>query len=233
MSSEASGVHRRAFEHGLVLVNPTGSTHTVTFGGTYSGSGLTDATGASMPAHSALVLTGTSEPVSASSEPETPPVSSPAPPVQPIPVVVTIGQNEASLKWKQPKRTKVRTYAVIRNSSTARTKRLRRVERGVASGRLYRLRVVGTDRRGHVVAKSKVLWVRGQRAASTSSLRARAGARRGRDTRRPSARSRTSRRGCVALRRRARPGARGWPGTHRSPQPAPRPRAGRRCRRRR
>jgi Hypothetical glycosyl hydrolase family 15 len=169
MSSEASGVHRRVFEHGLVLVNPTGSTRTVTFGGTYSGSGLTDATAASMPAHSALVLIGTSEPVSAPSEPETPPVGTPAPPVEPtpavepIPVIITVGENEASLKWKRPKHSRVRTYTVTRNSSTARTKRLRRIERGVASGRLYRLRVVGSDRRGHVVARSRVIWVRGSK----------------------------------------------------------------------
>ena len=53
---EANGVHRRAFANGLVLVNPTAAGQAVTFGGTYSGSGLTHATGATMPPHTGLVL---------------------------------------------------------------------------------------------------------------------------------------------------------------------------------
>jgi hypothetical protein len=59
---DPNGVHRRPFEGGLVLVNPTESAQSVNFGGTYSGSGLAGATGATMPAHSALVLTGTAAP---------------------------------------------------------------------------------------------------------------------------------------------------------------------------
>src|SRR6185312_9288536 len=51
-SADADGVHRRRFANGLVLVNPTGSAQSVSFGGTYSGSGLEGATGATMPAHS-------------------------------------------------------------------------------------------------------------------------------------------------------------------------------------
>jgi Hypothetical glycosyl hydrolase family 15 len=81
-SEDASGVHRRGFEHGLVLVNPTGSSHSVSFGGAYSGSGLSDATGATMPAHSALVLTG---PPPAGNGPEVA-EAIPAPPASPAPV---------------------------------------------------------------------------------------------------------------------------------------------------
>jgi hypothetical protein len=59
-SSEAAvvgGVHRRPFEHGLVLVNPTGYDRTLDLGGAYSGSGLTDATSVTMGPHTGLVLT--------------------------------------------------------------------------------------------------------------------------------------------------------------------------------
>jgi hypothetical protein len=54
---EASGVHRRVFQRGLVLVNPTTVPVTVSFGGRYSGSGLTNASGATMAPHTGLVLT--------------------------------------------------------------------------------------------------------------------------------------------------------------------------------
>jgi hypothetical protein len=53
---EASGVHRRKFTNGLVLVNPTAASVSVQFGGAYTGSGLTNATAATLPAHSALIL---------------------------------------------------------------------------------------------------------------------------------------------------------------------------------
>lgn len=53
---EASGVYRRAFTKGLVLVNPTKSSVTVDFGGAYSGSGLTNAAGAVMAPHTGLIL---------------------------------------------------------------------------------------------------------------------------------------------------------------------------------
>jgi hypothetical protein len=53
---EASGVHRRAFTTGLVYVDPTTASARVEFGGTYSGSGLSGATRATLPARSALVL---------------------------------------------------------------------------------------------------------------------------------------------------------------------------------
>jgi len=53
---DADGVHRRAFVNGLVLANPTANTRAVTFGGTYSGSGLEHATGTTMSPHTGLVL---------------------------------------------------------------------------------------------------------------------------------------------------------------------------------
>jgi hypothetical protein len=53
----ASGAWERAFADGLVVVNPTSSALAVNFDGSYSGSGLTNATGATLGAHSAVVLT--------------------------------------------------------------------------------------------------------------------------------------------------------------------------------
>jgi hypothetical protein len=53
---DGSGVHRRRFENGLVLVNPTDAAVKVEFGGRYSGSGLSRATRATMGPHTGLVL---------------------------------------------------------------------------------------------------------------------------------------------------------------------------------
>jgi hypothetical protein len=54
---EAYGIHRRKFTNGLVLVNPTGYPVRVAFGGTYSGSGLSNASETTMAPRTALVLT--------------------------------------------------------------------------------------------------------------------------------------------------------------------------------
>jgi hypothetical protein len=56
-AKEASGVHRRKFTNGLVLVNPTAGAVKVDFGGRYTGSGLTNASGTTLQARSGLVLT--------------------------------------------------------------------------------------------------------------------------------------------------------------------------------
>jgi hypothetical protein len=53
---DASGVHRRKFTNGLVLVNPTASSVRVQFGGAYTGSGLSGARAATMRPHTALIL---------------------------------------------------------------------------------------------------------------------------------------------------------------------------------
>jgi len=54
----AGGVWERNFTGGLVLVNPTTTTVEVNLGGSYSGSGLTDASSATMPPNTALILSG-------------------------------------------------------------------------------------------------------------------------------------------------------------------------------
>ena len=53
---DSSGVHHRAFSNGLVYVNPTASAVRVDFGGAYTGSGLTNATSATLQPRSGLVL---------------------------------------------------------------------------------------------------------------------------------------------------------------------------------
>ena len=56
----AGGAWERTFTGGLVVVNPTSSTVEVSLGGTYTGSGLTNATSAVMAPNTGLVLQGSS-----------------------------------------------------------------------------------------------------------------------------------------------------------------------------
>ena len=55
-SEDADGVHRRVFQRGLVLVNPTLESKTVRFGGRYRGSGLGIAGSTVMRPHTGLIL---------------------------------------------------------------------------------------------------------------------------------------------------------------------------------
>ncbi|HEX4188343.1 MAG TPA: putative glycoside hydrolase [Solirubrobacteraceae bacterium] len=57
-----NGAWQRRFSNGLVLVNPTGSSVSASFGGAYSGDGLANATGATLAPHGALVLARTGGP---------------------------------------------------------------------------------------------------------------------------------------------------------------------------
>jgi Hypothetical glycosyl hydrolase family 15 len=63
-SVAANGVYRRTFTHGLVLVNPTTVQRTADLGGTYSGSGLTNAGTVTMSPQSGLVLVPSKAPPS-------------------------------------------------------------------------------------------------------------------------------------------------------------------------
>lgn len=155
---ETSGVHRRGFENGLVLVNPTSSSKSVSFGGTYSGSGLSGATSATMEAHSALILTGTpaaSAPAKKKRKQE--PVS--------IKIRGTVTASKVALTWTPVGATQsnvdVRVYKVVRDRRPlARTSRRHRVDHRVAKGRAYCYRIVGFDREGKVVARSRSIKVR-------------------------------------------------------------------------
>jgi hypothetical protein len=85
-SVDSNGVHRRVFTRGLVLVNPSGSSQSVSFGGSFSGSGLTSAQSATMGPHSGLVLygqqTGDTTPTP---DPTPTPTPTPAPTPTPTP----------------------------------------------------------------------------------------------------------------------------------------------------
>lgn len=73
MTSLGNGAYARTFTNGLVVVNPGTASASVRFGGTYSGSGLTNATSATLAPDTALVLTKGDRPVDA-------PVSTPSAP---------------------------------------------------------------------------------------------------------------------------------------------------------
>jgi hypothetical protein len=168
-TADANGVHRRVFEDGLVLVNPTGSAQSVNFGGTYSGSGLEGATGATMPAHSALVLTGTAA-ARAVEGPSAPPAPT-TPPHAPLPlgVTVAIGQTSVELSWAPPQSSGAVSYKVVKNKkNVASTKKRRSRVTGIARKRASALQVVGYDSRGKIVAESRTFKVRAAAQATNS-----------------------------------------------------------------
>jgi hypothetical protein len=158
-TEDSTGVHRRLFEHGLVLVNPSGSSKTVSFGGTYSGSGLSGATGATMEAHSALILTGgqSPAPLPKSKTKKRGTVS--------IKVRAVVTSEKVALTWTpvgaKQSDVQVRVYKVVRDARPlARTSRRHRVDRRVAKGKAYRYRIVGFDRGGKIVARSRAIRIR-------------------------------------------------------------------------
>jgi hypothetical protein len=158
---DGNGVHRRTFEKGLVLVNPTSSTQTVSFGGTYSGSGLTGATGATMAPKTALILTGSQE--AAAPLPSKP--SKPKKRTVAIDVRGVVTAKKVALKWTpvgaKESGVDVRVYKVVRDRKPlARTARKHRVDRRVNKGRAYRYRIIGLDAKGKVVARSRAVKVR-------------------------------------------------------------------------
>jgi hypothetical protein len=148
---ESSGVHRRAFERGLVLVNPTDRAETVDFGGTYAGSGLDRAKGATMPPTTGLVLRGEG--------PEKAPPATTAPP--PITVLATApGPHQVDLRWTGPVRKGVR-YRVKRNNRAIRVVRGRHLrDRRLRPGRRYRYRVVAIGRGGRKLRRSRLVRMR-------------------------------------------------------------------------
>jgi hypothetical protein len=157
---DSNGVHRRSFEKGLVLVNPTSSNQTVSFGGTYSGSGLTNATSATMPPKTALILTGSQEKAPAPEKPGKPKKRTVA-----IDVRGIVTAQKVALKWTpvgaKESGVDVRVYKVVRDHRPlARTARKHRVDHRVAKGKAYRYRIIGLDRGGEVVARSRAIKVR-------------------------------------------------------------------------
>jgi hypothetical protein len=175
-TEDANGVHRRAFTNGLVLVNPTESAQTVSFGGTYSGSGLENATGATIPANSSLVLTGTASAApEAPTTPEVPtPPTKPTPPTHPtlplpIEVVVTVGSHSVELAWTPTQGSGAVSYKVVKDKKKVTTTKKRRSRvSGIAKRKASALEVVGYDSRGKIVAESKTFKVRAAAQADSS-----------------------------------------------------------------
>jgi hypothetical protein len=158
----ASGVHRRTFATGQVLVNPTGSTQTVSLGGTYSGSGLTSVTSASIAPHTGLVLT-----LDTATTPAPAPSPSPAPrPKKPKPprtlLIASHGARPSgtvSLTWTRSRG--ARRYVVLRGGRRVGvTKRRLFVDRRVRLGRGYRYRVVAVGRKGRRSLPSRAVRIR-------------------------------------------------------------------------
>jgi hypothetical protein len=160
-----SGVHRRMFTTGQVLVNPTGSTQTVSLGGSYSGSGLTGATSASMGPHTGLILHLDS---AGSPAPAPAPAPSPSPrggkkPKPPRTLLVASHgarpRGTVSLTWTRARG--ARRYVVLRGGRRVGTTRRRLfVDRRVHLGRAYRYRVIAVSRKGRRSLPSRVVRIR-------------------------------------------------------------------------
>jgi hypothetical protein len=167
-TEEAGGVHRRAFERGLALVNPTTQPRRVEFGGTYSGSGLEGATGATMPPTSGLVLRR--EGPAATSGPDTG--------AGRIPVLaVARGPHQIQLSWTG-RGPGVKRFRVLRNGRRVRSvRRGRLIDRRLRAGRRYRYRVVAMGRGGTKLGRSRELRIRTPRKrgvrAGAAAVRAR------------------------------------------------------------
>jgi hypothetical protein len=174
---DTSGLYMREFTNGLVVVNPSTSTRTVNFGGSYSGSGLTDATEAALAPDTALVLTlNGKNPTPVATTPEQAPspkpvVTSPKPvattPTKEAPasigVTVTVGPEQTAITWSPPKSVvgQVANYEVRRdNHAVARTKKRRRVEHHVKRGAYRSYQIVARGKHGKVVARSRLVGVK-------------------------------------------------------------------------
>jgi Hypothetical glycosyl hydrolase family 15 len=139
-TADATGVHRRAFARGLVLVNPTLSTVAVGFGGAYSGSGLSHATQSTMPPHSALVLTadGAATPTPAPVSTPTP-VATPTPPPAATPTPTPKPAATPTPRRRHPRTTRVAARASAVGSVRAVTAKVRCPKAGVACRRTVRV----------------------------------------------------------------------------------------------
>lgn len=187
---DTSGVYMREFTNGLVVVNPGTSTRTVKFGGTYSGSGLTNASEAAMAPDTALVLTlDSKDPPVPAPETTTPPQqeAQPAPaPVAPAPkkgapapkkgatapgkgapasigVTVTVTPEKTAITWSPPTSVAgpVVKYKVQRNRRVvARTTKRHRVERHIKRGVRYSYRIVALGKDHRIVARSGLVHIK-------------------------------------------------------------------------
>jgi len=161
---DQNGVHRRPFERGLVLVNPTASTLNTSFGATYSGSGLTNATAATMPPHTGLILTGSGRRASR-------PAAERHPAAERISALATSTRAAVTLHWTRGSG-HARRFRVLRNGRLLRVvRRLRVVDHGARPGRVYRYRIIGLAGRRRVVSRSRPMAIRAGRPRGGRKLR--------------------------------------------------------------
>jgi hypothetical protein len=131
-----------------------------------------------MPAHSALVLTGTSAPEAPVVTPPVtaPPVTTPpvkTPPVaaaKPIEVIVTVGHEEVGLQWTSPAGSGATVFEVVKDQQeVAKTHARHQRVKGIGAKKSNRLEVVGYNSRGKVVAKSPTFAVRSAKSGQLRS----------------------------------------------------------------
>jgi hypothetical protein len=156
-SAGADGVHRRSFERGLVLVNPTAQSRAASFGGTYSGSRLSGATHATLAPTSGLVLMRDR----AAADVPLPAVT------EPISVLATVkAPRRVALRWRGGARGM--RYRIKRNGHTIAVVGGRRFQdRHVRPGRPQRYRIAVLTRDGRVVGRSRPLRIRTRRGRRT------------------------------------------------------------------
>jgi hypothetical protein len=90
----------------------------------------------------------------------------------PIEVVVTAGEHSVELSWTPPRGSGAVTFGVVKNKKKVTTTRKRRSRvTGIAKRKASALEVVGYDRRGDVVVRSKTFKVRAAKAGQSARSR--------------------------------------------------------------
>lgn len=147
-----SGVHRRMFSSGQVLVNPTSSAHRVPLGGSYSGSGLEGVSSVTMEPRSGLVLEEDG------GDAARPP--GPRPPHSLLGATAAAPRTgSVTLTWTRSRG--ARRYLVRRGGRRIGATRKRFfVDRRVKVGRRYRYRIVAVGRHGRRSLPSRAVRVR-------------------------------------------------------------------------
>ncbi|MFL5826923.1 MAG: putative glycoside hydrolase [Thermoleophilaceae bacterium] len=164
-SRGSDGVHRRTFTNGLVLVNPTGSAKSVSFGGSYSGSGLSGATGATLGAQSALILTrdggSTGSPGTAKGPSQRPSGSSRRPSSRLSVLATSASPGSVSVTWTRSKSgRRIGRYRVFRDGRLVGTTHGRRwIDRSPVAGATHRYSVAAVTRNNHMLRASRAVAV--------------------------------------------------------------------------
>lgn len=144
-----NGAWARTFSNGLVLVNPTTTTVDVSFGASYSGSGLSDATAASMAPNTALILTPALGEGTTPGEPTPgPPLPTPGTsPPTPAQTIATPGQALTQSGALAPSVTP--SQAPLATTSASRARHRRRKAASLRVTNSARCRRAVAARRGH------------------------------------------------------------------------------------